>query len=670
MRNAFFILTTLFAFHYTHSQVLDLKFDHLDDVRALNYRSVNDIAQDAQGFIWFGSQDGLLRYDGYGVKIFKNVIGDKNSLSDNNIRALTTDSLGNIWIATQGGGLSQYITTEERFITYKHNPDDETSISGDAVWSLYLDSKGFLWVGTWSDGLNKFDPTTETFKRIASSNDPVLAIYEDEDGIIWYTSNGLSYINPKDGSKGNYSSNPNDSTGLSSNSIRAINGMEDGKIWIGTDNGGLNIFDKSNKSFTHYSTTGLTENTTAGIGIYDILIDGNQAWLATNNGLDVLDIETQRFFHFQNDPSDPQSLSNNQPRAIFKDQSGGVWIGNEGEKINKVLERKDFDIYRNIPGDETTLSNNLIRSLYEDSEGLVWVGTQGGGLNLLDRNTGRARLFPLNDQLINQEISAIYQREDGKTWIGTWGGGLNIYDPYTNSLDTIIHEPGNPNSLPDNRVQVFHEDRFGVFWIGTENGLTSYDEASETWTPTSFDQLKSTIQGKAFKEEKDGTLWIGTWSGLNQVSPDRSEISSIGLQTEDSPGLTSDHVISLHLDDSNILWIGTFGGGLNRLDLQDMSLSAFTENDGLPNNVIFGILEDANDNLWLATNNGLSKFNKKTETFRNYDASEGIQSNEFYWGASHKNKDGSLMLGGVNGLNIFFPSDIKNNMVVATSSHQ
>ncbi|MEQ9116878.1 two-component regulator propeller domain-containing protein [Fulvivirga sp.] len=651
------LLSSLTSF----SQVRDLKFDHLDNIRALNYRSITAITQDAQGFIWFGSQDGLLRYDGYDVKIFKNEIGNPNSLSDNNIRALEADTLGNIWIATQGGGLSCYITKEERFVNYKNDPENKNSISGNAVWSVMLDSKGILWVGTWSNGLNRFDPATKTFEKIANSADPVLAIHEDEAGLIWYSSNGLSFYNPETKTRGGYSANASDSLGLKSNSIRSINSNGDGKIWVGTDNGGLNVLNKNAKTFTHYVNDGST-NALGGTGVYDIHFDENKlVWLATNSGLDVFDLETLEFSHYKNDPSDPASLSNDQPRAIFQDKTGGLWIGNEGDKINKLLERKSFNTYRSIPGNSNSLSNNLIRSLYEDETGLIWVGTQGGGLNLLDRATGEVRMFEQNDQLVNAEISAIYKDEEGKMWIGTWGGGINIYDPLTGTMDTIQSKPGVANSLPDNRIQVFHKDQFGVFWVGTENGLATYDAFSNQWKKTTHDQLKSTIQGKAFLEDDDGTLYIGTWTGLNKLTPDRTSITTYGLQTENRAGLSSDHVISLHMDADKKLWIGTFGGGLNVLDTRSGSLKSFTEKDGLANNVVFGILEDEENNIWAATNNGLSKFNKTTEQFRSYDASEGLQSNEFYWGASYKNRDGSMMFGGVNGLNIFYPNEIKNN---------
>jgi ligand-binding sensor domain-containing protein len=660
MTRSFFIILLLSSFT-SFAQVSDLKFDHLDNIRALNYRSITAITQDAQGFIWYGSQDGLLRYDGYDVKVFKNEIGNPNSLSDNNIRALEADTLGNIWIATQGGGLSCYVTKEERFINYKNDPQNKNSISGNAVWSVMTDSKGILWVGTWSNGLNRFDTKTKKFEKIADSIDPVLAIHEDEDGIIWFSSNGLSFYNPETKSRGGYSANTFDSLALKSNSIRSINSTGDGNIWVGTDNGGLNILNKNEKKFSHYTNDGSGQSP-AGSGVYDIHFDNNnQVWLATNGGLDVLNLETFAFTHYKNDPSDPASLSNNQPRAIFEDRTGGLWIGNEGDKINKLLERKSFNTYRNVPGQANTLSSNLIRSLYEDETGLIWVGTQGGGLNLLDRSSGEVSMFEQNDLLVNQEISAIYKDEEGKIWIGTWGGGINIYDPLMGTMDTIQSKPGVANSLPDNRIQVFHKDKSGVFWVGTENGLASYNAFSQTWKKPNHDQLKSTIQGKAFIEDDDGTLYIGTWSGLNKLSPDRTSITTYGLQTENRAGLSSDHVISLHMDTDKKLWIGTFGGGLNVLDIRSGDLKSYTEKDGLPNNVVFGILEDGDNNIWVSTNNGLAKLNKANEQFRSYDASEGLQSNEFYWGASYKNSDGSMMFGGVNGLNIFYPNEIKNN---------
>lgn len=666
-----FIASLLFLcfFQLGHAQYEDLKFDHLTNVRTLATRSVTAMVQDQKGFIWFGTPDGLLRYDGYEIKMYKSEIGNSQSLSDNNIRDLAVDTLGQIWIATQGGGLNQFIPKENRFVQYQNDPRDKNSISGNATWSVMVDSKNNIWVGTWSNGLNKLDQSTGQFERKFSDyTGPILAIYEDNEGVIWAPVNGLASYNPQTKETNYYKTNSFDPTSLGSDDIRVITGDEEGNLWIGTESTGayrMNIGEKKIERFTVGSDS---LNLIGSNAIYDIFIDENEAvWLATGSGLNIWQKKNGKLHKYKKDDSDPLSLSNNNPRVILKDRSGSVWIGNEGGMINKLLDKKNFKTYRHDPKSNNSLSHNLIRALYEDDEGMIWVGTQAGGLNLLNRETGKITLFPSdtteNIFLDHTQISAIYEDENNVMWIGTWGGGVYKLD-YNQGITTIYkNDPRNFKSLPDDRIQVFHVDRFGEFWIGTENGLARFDRDTEEWER--FKGLTgSTIQGKAFLEEEDGSLWVGTWHGLNKISPDRSSVTTWTHNPEDNNSLSSNHIISLHRDGSGNLWLGTFGGGFNKFAVKEGKFTRYFERDGLPNNVIYGILEDETNNLWLSTNNGLSQFNPETEKFRNYDSSEGLQGNEFYWGASWKNADGSLMFGGVNGLNIFYPSEITNNTII------
>jgi len=657
----FLLITVFFAFKAV-CQNNTLKFDHLDNIAALTNRSVTAIAQDEKGFIWFGTQDGLLRYDGYSVKIYKHDPANENTLSDNNIRDLLADQNGHLWIATQGGGLNKFIVDEERFVHYKSDEQKENTISGNAVWTLLIDVSDNLWTGSWSNGLDKFDVENNQFTQISSNAaDPVLAIYEDYQGGIWFSSEGVTYYNPETGKSQVYRSNPNDSSTLSSNNVRAIRGDSTGIIWIATDNAGLNRLDIASGQIQRFSkaNSGLNSNS-----IYDIHFDShNRMWLATNNGINIWDLDNNTFSYLQNDATDPLSLSNNSPRVIFQDQAGTLWIGNEGGKINKAIDKKAFETYNT----ENGLTHNLMRCLFEDDDGKIWIGTQGGGLNILDRETGNVAVMAQDSSagiyVPSSEISAIYKDENGIYWIGTWGNGVYALDYVKNTVRQFKGDASSRNALPDDRIQIFHKDRFGTFWVGTENGLATFDQDS-IWTD--FEGLNaSNIQGQAFVEQPDGTLWIGTWNGLNKINPERTKIESWpNDDQEEDNKLNNDHVISLFIGKNDILWIGTFGGGLNKFDLTTGKFSAYTEKDGLPNGTIYGIRGDKEGNLWMSTNNGLSRFNPKTEKFRNYDKTEGLQGNEFYWGAAGALRNGSLMFGGVNGLNIFDPEDIKDNTKV------
>jgi ligand-binding sensor domain-containing protein len=630
-------------------------FDRLDKVKGLENRSITSVIQDDLGFIWFGSQDGLIRFDGYEIKIFKNNLKDKNSIADNNIRALAKDKKGNLWIATQGGGLDKFDQRTEQFLHFKNNPNDDGSISGNAVWSVFIDSKGIVWAGTFSNGLNKLDTVTNKFIRINQNDQlPVLAINEDSDGMIWFSSGGISRINPKDNSVVNYNAGPDDPESISSGGIRTLLQTKDGMLWVGAVNGGLFQFDVNEKKYVQHRVSYATSFNS----IYALHEDNNQQlWIAGNDGIAILKNDEVTYCNHQ--ASDKHSLSTNSTRAIYSDREGTIWIGTEGGGVNKMLLQKKFQTYR-ATGQNGSLTHSLIRSLYEDKSGRIWVGTQGGGLNLFDDNTHSFSSLDIGAK----EISNIYEDQDGSFWVGSWGLGLFHLDSDVKLIKHYRHNGEDKNSLSDDRIQVVMRDKQGILWIGTENGLSSFNENENQWTPFNRTLTGNNVQGQAFVESTAGDIWIGTWFGLNRISADRKTVTFFTSDSTKATNLSSDHVTALYLDNkTNTLWIGTFGGGLNRLDIANNTVTHFTEEDGLPNNTIYGIRKDNDNNLWMSTNNGLSRFNPTTKIFRNYDATEGLQGNEFYWGAAHSTKDGRMLFGGVNGLNIFNPSEINGNTV-------
>jgi streptogramin lyase/GAF domain-containing protein len=448
---------------------------------------------------------------------------------------------------------------------------------------------------------------------------------------------------------------------LSTGGIRALLPEKSTKLWIGAVDGGLFEFDIRKKSFTRRSPGGDQSETSS---VYTLQYDHfGRMWAGSNNGLSIIDKDETTFY--KHNPIDKYSLSTDAVRAIYMDRNGIIWIGTEGGGVNRVLNRKNFQLYRasSRPG---SLSYNVIRSLYEDSKGSLWVGTQGGGLNLFDRAT--ESFSPV--KLEAKEISAVYEDKDGTYWIGSWGSGLFHCNLKSGTIENFRHTTEN-NSVLDDRIQVIHRDLKGVLWVGTESGLSTFDPEKKIWTAFKRPQFPvgltgDNIQGQAFLETEDGTLWIGTWFGLNKLSPDRQTVTYYKTDSTGSQ-LSSDHVISLFYDQKkNLMWIGTFGGALNLLDITTNIITHFTEEDGLPNNTIFGIKEDKEGNLWLSTSNGLSRFNPNSKTFRNYDATEGLQGNEFYWGGACSTRSGLMLFGGVNGLTVFDPAQIGDNITVPT----
>lgn len=654
------LVACLFALLFVdNGAAQQIQFDRLELVKGLQNRSITSIIHDDFGFMWFGSADGLVRYDGYDTKIYKTNRRDKNSIGDNNIRALAKDKDGNIWIATQGGGLDKFDIRTEKFTHFVNKVNDVTSISGNAVWSVFVDSKGFIWAGTFSNGLNRIDPEDGKITRIVERNYlPVLAITEDADGYIWFSSNGITRVDPKDLTLKHYYAQPKDPQSLASGGIRSILQDGDKHIWVGAVDGGLFRFQpEETRNFVRHGVS----DATGFQSIYALHADGNGAiWVGGNGGIALAKKDGSMEIIGHN-PTDKYSLSTNAIRAIYRDAKNMIWVGTEGGGVNRVLAKKKFEVFR-ADGKPGSVSYNVIRCIYEDRSGSIWVGTQGGGLNVLD--TGTNAFVKVN--IPANELSSVYEDSDGSFWIGSWGQGLFHYNESTGSLKNYRRDAGAASSLPDDRIQVVHRDHKGQLWVGTENGLAQFYEDEQRWVPFTkpyFPQelLASNIQGQAFVEAPDGSIWLGTWFGLNRISADRQTVINYTTDTTSSY-LSSEHVISLHLNArKNLLWIGTFGGGLNMLDIATNSIIHFTEEDGLPNNTIYGIKEDNDGFLWLSTNNGLSRFNPETRAFRNYDATEGLQGNEFYWGAAGRTRDGKMFFGGVNGLTAFNPSEIKDN---------
>jgi PAS domain S-box-containing protein len=640
------------------------------------------MSQDSKGFMWFGTYDGLNRYDGYKFKIYKSEIGNPYSLSNNSVRFIYEDRSGNLWIGTDGG-LNQFDREKERFIHYKYDSNDPNSLSSDRVQWICEDTSGILWVGTFVEGLNQFDREKKLFTR--------------------------------------YLHNPKNPNSISHNLVSCVYVDRSGNLWAATD-GGLNRFDRERNRFIHYQHDPNDPHSLSGNNAYRIYEDQyGILWIGIfGGGLDRFDREKGRFIHYRNSPDDPFSLSNDKVRSIYEDRSGSLWIGTDGGLDRFDREKGRFIHYRNSPDDPFSLSNNLVLSIYEDRSGTLWIGNDYGGINKFDR--GKAKFVHCKKELNNSNslssdiIYSIYETNDGGErilWIGTEGGGLNKYNRGKKQFTHYQSDPNNPNSINDNNVRAIVEDRSRTLWIGTTNGLCQFDRTrrkficytTESNNPYSlsnnnvfsiyedrlgfiwvgtyggglnrFDRKKNIFthyladppNPKSLSdnfvwsicEDRNGTLWIGTENGgLNQFDREKNQFIHYQADLKDPNGLNSNKILCLHEDRSGMLWIGTTDG-LNKFDRANKVFSHYREADGLLSNTIQSILEDDHGNLWLGTQKGLSKFTPSTKKIRNFTVSNGLQSNEFSVNGCFKSQSGELCFGGINGFNTFFPDSIKGN---------
>ncbi len=687
-----------------NAQSTDLNFERILSDKGLSQNTIHYILQDKQGYMWFATEDGLDKYDGYNFTVYKNNPNNVNSIPDNFIWTLYEDKNGIMWIGSNSGGLSKFNIQTETFTNYKYRPNNPNGISNNNVRAILEDKKGNLWIGTEGGGLNKFNVKKNIFTHYlhdpknsnSLSNNVVLSLYEDNSGILWIgTNEGIDKFNISKNEFSSYRSVQNDTHSLSNDVILSIYRGSQGILWVGTLNG-LNRFDEKQNLFTRYLTGPQNSIDINNNRINSILEDEyNVIWVGTGSGLYQFDRKEKKFVNINQISTNPSNLSNNNVLSLYEDNSGLIWIGTAEDGVVKFdRERMKFLHYKHEPNNPNSLSHNTIRAIYQDSSGMLWIGTLGGGLNIYDKSRNKFIDYKHSSDnkfsISDNSVSAISKDKDGNFWVGTWGGGLNEVVNYSHKsynnlkFKHFLHSSSNSNSVSDNVIQSIYQDSHGRIWIGTGYGLDLYDKQKNRFVnfinnPNDSNSISNNLVQSCIHDDKSGNLWVGTWDGLNKIliNPNssieniKSNIKFVHYTNKpnDKFSLSDNRVISMYEDEQGNLWFGTYGGGLNELPLDQVNKSnsgnvrfiRYSINDGLTSNIIYGILGDDEGNLWLSTDNGLSKFNPDTKVFRNYFESDGLQSNQFFWGARFRGLNGELFFGGTNGVNAFYPSSLRDN---------
>jgi len=689
-----------------------LRFDNLSIEQGLSQSSVRVIFQDSRGFLWFGTEDGLNRYDGYNFKVYKHEPSNPNSISDGWITAITEDLDGYLWIGTRLGGLNRYDPFSGDFTQYQHIEGDETGPADNHISALLADDVNqSLWVGTLS-GLDRFDLETESFfhypyvvpqpgtdngnvdnpdaesnttaipiepgfsiKSDKMSSKNISTIYQDSLSRLWIGTldGGLNGFDPETGEFTFYQYIESGPTIISSNRVTAIAEASNGNLWIGTQRG-LNLFDTETGGFQSFLNNKEDPSSIADNSINILKTDSSgNLWIGTSNGLDRLSKEGAQFIHYYNDPTYARSLSNNFIMSIFEDRGGVLWFGTYGGGVNKYDRARDkFAYYRHDPENLNSLSGNFVFPIHVDNKGFAWVGTSGDGLNRFNWRTGENTRFFNNpddpNSIGSNRLTSIYEDSEGFLWVGT-SNSLDRFNPAQNTFTHYRHDPANPDSISANFVYTIYEDSNQQLWVGTFTGLDRLDKKTGIFTHYRADpNHPGTLSGNkplAIHEDRDGHLWVGTSeSGLNRLDPQTNQFTHYRYNPRDEASLSNDSILSIYQDTKGRLWIGTAGGGLNLYHPDTDLFTYYLEKDGLPNGFVYGILEDDHGYLWLSTNFGISRFDPDTEIFRNFDAGDGLQSNEFNSSAYAKGGDGEFYFGGINGLTVFHPSNITDNSYV------
>jgi diguanylate cyclase (GGDEF)-like protein len=672
------------------AQEKNIRFDRLSSDHGLSQADVYAIHQDQFGLMWFGTQDGLNRFDGYDFTHYRHDPFYAESISNSFVYSILEDSEGNLWIGTMGGGLNRWDRSEDTFTHYRHDASDPTSLSNDRIRVLHLDPRGRIWVGTDGGGLNVFDPESGSFSRFTHdpaqpqslANDKIRAIHRDQNGDLWIGTDGggLDRFDPAIGGFVHYRDDGDVIGGLDTARVQSIFESGDGALWVGTYDQGLFRRDPTKAVWEQYLHNPENPASLSSNSVRTFFQDDQETlWIGTDSGLDEWKPDSQSFAHYQNRVGDSTSLSDNRVVSIFQDRGGVLWIGSQGGGLNRWSPRAGFfSSYRADPADNSRLSSNIVVAFAQDSDGSPIVGTYGGGVAKLDRSTNTFTTFrhhPYDPgSLSDDRVTSLCVDREGILWVGTLAGGLNRLDAATGKFRRFKEDSKDSTSLSRNGVTTVLDGGDGYLWLGTmDGGLNRLDRQTGTFiqylhdpeNPTSLSDSRVT----ALYEERSGILWVGTESGgLNRFDRNTGGFTHFRHDPANLRSLSSDTIYSIHEDRESVLWIGT-PSGLNRWEsgLRSMHQGFFkryTEREGLPNNSIFAILEDEEGNLWLSSNKGISRFEPDGEVFKNFDVSHGLQSNEFNRGAAFRFSSGELFFGGNQGFNSFFPKKIGKNTYV------
>ena len=642
-------LVVLFLTHVIDASAQEVSFRHFNVEDGLAGNVVYTMAQDSQGFLWFGTVFGLSRFDGHEFKTYRHDPEDSTSISDNRIYEIIADKEGILWIGTEAG-LNRFDTSREEFKTYRHDPEDPNSLSINDINSMLFDKEGMLWIGTLGGGLNRFNPNTEVFTR---------------------------YLYDK-----------NDSSGLSDSRVSDIIEDREGRLWIATMGGGLNLFNKETETFTYFQHQAGSSNTLQSNFINSIAIDQNNIiWIGTDIGLSTFDPSSNEFaeISLMRSSSRPFVVSD-----ITVTRNGTLFIPTGGDGLahyNPVADQTVW--YQRQSIQRRGLPSNEVEFVFEASDGLLWVGTFNGISQMGKEDHGFQAITPESNDSGSLHVGFIRSMtwSDQALWIAG-GSGLTRYD-YGNQ-EPIAFNPsiqGKTSVLYDHIWAVLTESD-GTVWLGTDNGLSHVDPQWGLIASYENDTLdESSLSNNSIRKilrDANGDLWVGTLEGgLNRLDAERGIFESYQYDPENPGGISNSEVRDILESPEGVLWIATWGGGLNRFDVDSETFTVYRHNPqdstSLSNDVIWSIFEASDGTLWLGTDSGLNRVNN----FSSEDPEE-VSFTRFMDGERIETRtgvkpilqddDGNLWLGYIGGMLARFDPDsgayrfVMNNSVAQIGS--
>ncbi len=641
----------LLVFKASKSEAIDainnLNFDFYSQEHGLSNNQIHSILQDKEGWMWFGTSQGACRFDGYKFTVFKNDPEDSTSLTGNLVRAVYEDRKGQLWIGTENGGLNKFNREKENF-QHLFSSGTQTALKDASVTSIHEDKSGNLWVGTELQlYLIKNENTISEIKptNLLNSSNYFRVLRSDASGRIWMgTNHGLLVYDPK--------TNAVEKIGfpqsvMVNEDIWEILMDDDGTVWVGTYDSGMYAVNSVTLQARHVVLDPENERCNT---VRSISKDKNgKYWIGTRGGLYIYEKIRGVTAFYYHDEREPKSLVNNSIQCIAHDLKGDVWIGTRNGINFLIEERQNIHGFKSMPGDDRYLNSSEIYAFWIDPKGDIWAGTESGGINILNRKTGRFRyLQPQkgNPNSLSRNCIKAFM-DDGKNnlWIGTFLGGLDVLNLGSGSFRHYTHNPDDPGSLSDNKVWALLKDSNNEIWVGTTAGVDKLDPRSDN-----FRHYPDLSEGQVnwLAEDDDHCLWIGS-DILVIYNPKDQSIVRVNQSTR-----------YMLQDSKKRFWLAINNQGFALYSKEKGIVKYYTEKNGLANNQTLAILEDNDHFLWISTTNGLSKFDPEKERFHNFSLKNGFQNNQFTYGAAFKSKNGELLFGGISGFNVFDPAKIKS----------
>ncbi|MCX6301778.1 MAG: ATP-binding protein [Bacteroidia bacterium] len=645
------------------------RFGHLTVDDGLSSNRVRCLYRDSKDYLWIGTEEGLDKYNSYEIKKYNFNENQPGSISNNNIICIYEDRERNLWFGTVNG-LNLFDPVKDNFKVFKNNPGDKTSINSNYISGITEDKDGNLWIVTGENCLNKWDSKTQSFIRYQFENEkvylnsrPAKMIATDSKGYLWLVSLSRGILR-FDSESGIFTKFEDASVDLGSDCFKSLYIDNQDKIWISTDGNGFFSYDPSTNKFEQFGSTGDGKGTNQKV-ILDILPDDEQHLLLAvdQGGINRFSKISKTFEYFMYDNTNDEGLNNNGIWCFHRDREGILWIGTSGGGVNYYNPKNyKFRIFKYNGSNPNSLSYNNVICFFEDHQGLIWIGTDGGGVNVYDPETGRFTIFkhePSNPNSISgNAVLCITEDKDNDIWIGTWDAGLNRYDRKTGSFFHYLPDKNNPSSISGRTIWNIAIDKNNTLWLGTFNvGTDLFDKNNGVIrrfrnNPDDPKTISGNIDWIFFKDSEKN-VWISTTTGLNFFDDKTNSFRKYNFQ--------NNVVSAFYKDKDGNLWVGTSTNGIYFCKPDGAIIYTYDISSGLPSNMIQAIIEDNGGNIWISSNGGISRFDRKTQKFRNYSKEDGLQGNQFKQQSFLKTSKGEIYFGGYNGFNSFSPDSLKDN---------